>query len=54
MTLELVCTAFLLDAQHYYEDSVANKPASLLVVGLGKALSEIPPSRCDGQVAGGS
>ena len=31
----------LLDAQHQ-RDSVENKPASLLVVPLGKALSGIP------------
>ena len=54
MTLELVFTAFLLDALHYYEDSVENKPTSLLVMKLEKALSEIPPSCCDEQVAGGS
>ena len=40
MTLNLVFTASLLDAQHY-RDSVENKPASLLVVPLGKALSGI-------------
>ena len=31
-----------------------NKPASLLVVSLGKALSGIPPSWCDKQMAGKS
>ena len=31
MTLELVCSAFLLYAQHY-RNSVENKPASLLIV----------------------
>ena len=31
-----------------------NKPASLLVVPLGKGLSEIPSSRCDRQMAGNS
>ena len=41
MTLKLVFTASLLDAQHL-RDSVENKPASLLVVPLGKALSGIP------------
>ena len=41
MTLKLVFTASLLDAQHY-RDSVENKPASSLVVPLGKALSGIP------------
>ena len=43
MTVQLIFTAFLLDAQHY-RDSVENKPTSLLVVPLGKALSGIPPS----------
>ena len=41
MTLKLAFTASLLDAQHQ-RDSVKNKPASLLVVPLGKALSGIP------------
>ena len=45
MTLKLVFTASLLDAQHE-RDSVENKPASLLVVPLGKALSGILPSWC--------
>ena len=40
MTLKLVFTASLLDVQHQ-RDSVENKPASLLVVPLGKALSGI-------------
>ena len=40
-TLKLLFTAFLLDAQHY-RDSVGNKPASLLVVPLGKALNVFP------------
>ena len=43
MTLILVFTAFLLDAQHE-RDSMKIKPVSLLVVPLGKALSGIPPS----------
>ena len=43
MTLQLVFKASLLDAQHQ-RDSVKNKPASLLVVLLGKALRGIPPS----------
>ena len=51
MTLKLVFTAFSLDAQHL-SDSVTNKPASLLVVPLGKAVSGIPPSWCDRQMAG--
>ena len=41
MTLKLVFTAFLLDAQHYI-DSAKIKPVSLLVVPLRKALSGIP------------
>ena len=41
MTLKLVFTASLLDAQHSRK-SVENKPASLLVVPLGKALGGIP------------
>ena len=51
MTLKLVFTATLLDGQHL-RDSVENKPASLLVVSLGKAHSGIPPSWCDRQMAG--
>ena len=43
ITLKLVFTASLLDAQHQ-RDGVEIKPASLLVVPLGKALSGIPPS----------
>ena len=43
MTLKLVFTAFLLDAKHE-GDSVENKPASSLVVLLGKVLNGIPPS----------
>ena len=31
-----------------------NKPASLLVVSLGKALNEMPPSLCGRQVMGPS
>ena len=45
MTLKLVFTAFLLDAQRQ-RDSVENKLASLFVVSLGKALEEIPPFCC--------
>ena len=41
MTLKLVFTAFLFDVQHY-RDSVENKPASLLVVPLGKHLAGFP------------
>ena len=51
MTLKLVFTAFLFDVQHL-RDSVENKPASLLVVPLGRALNGIPPSWCGRQVAG--
>ena len=42
MILKLVSTASLPDAQHC-RDSEENKLASLLVVPLGKARSEIPP-----------
>ena len=42
MTLKLVFTASLRDAQHSRE-SVENQPASLLVVPLGKALNGIHP-----------
>ena len=52
MTLTLVFTASLLDVQHL-RDSVG-KPASLLVVPLGKALSGIPTSTCGRQMAGNS
>ena len=31
-----------------------NKPASLLVVSLGKTLNGMPPSVCGGQLAGQS
>ena len=41
MTLKLVFTAFLFDAQHY-RDSVENKLTSSFVVSLAKALSGIP------------
>ena len=40
MILKLIFTASLLDVQHQ-RDSVENKPASLLVAPLGKALSGI-------------
>ena len=49
MTLRLVFTASLLDAKRQ-RDSVENKPVSLLVVPLGKALSWIPPSWCGRQM----
>ena len=51
MTLKLVFTASLLDAQHL-TDGVENKPVSLLVVPLGKALSGVSPSWCGRQMAG--
>ena len=53
MTVKLVFTASLLDVQHY-RDSVENKPTSLLVVPLGKALSGIPPSWCGRYMDGNS
>ena len=53
MTMRLAFTASLWNAQHY-RDSVENKPASLLVMALGKALSEIPPSWWGRQMAGNS
>ena len=52
MTLKLVFTASLMDVQHVVRDSVENKPASLLAVPLGKALSGISPSWCDKHMAG--
>ena len=51
--LKLVFTASLLDVQHL-RDSVESKPASLLVVPLGKALDGIPPFWCGRQMAGNS
>ena len=47
----MVFTAFLLGAQHI-RDNVENKPASLLVVSLGKALNGVPPSLCGRQMVG--
>ena len=44
-TLKMVFTASLLGAQQN-RDSVENKPASLLVVSLGKTLNGMPPSLC--------
>ena len=35
-----------------HRDSVENKPASLLVVSLGKALNGMPPSLCGRQMVG--
>ena len=51
MTLKLVCTASVLDAQHC-GSSVENKPSSLLGVPLGKALNEISPFWKVRQVSG--
>ena len=45
----MVFTASLLGAQRK-RDSVENKPASLLVVSLGKTLNGMPPSLCGRQV----
>ena len=50
---KMVFTASLLGAQHI-RDSVENKPASLLVVSLGKALNGMPPSLCGRQMVGPS
>ena len=52
-TLKIVFTASLLGAQHI-RNSVENKPASLLVVSLGKALNGMPPSLCGTQMVGPS
>ena len=52
-TLKMVFTASLLGAQHI-RDSVENKPASFLVVSLGKALNGMPPSLCGRQMVGPS
>ena len=38
----------------FCSSDLENKPASLLVVPLGKALSGIPPSWCGRQTAGNS
>ena len=53
----MVFTASLLDAQHIGNigaQQMENKPASLLVVSLGKTLNGMPPSSCGRQVAGPS
>ena len=52
-TLKNGTTASLLGAQHL-RDSVENKPASLLVVSLGKALNGMPPSSYGRQMVGPS
>ena len=49
----MVFTASLLGAQQN-RDSVKSKPASLLVVSLGKTLNGVPLSLCGRQVAGPS
>ena len=49
----MIFTASLLGAQHI-RDSVENKPASFLVVSLGKALNGMPPSLCGRQMVGPS
>ena len=51
--LKMVFTASLLGAQQN-RNGVENKPASLLVVSLGKTLKEIPSSLCGRQVMGPS
>ena len=48
-TLKMVFTASLLDAR-YLGEVVENKPASLLVVSLGKVLNGTPPPLCGRQV----
>ena len=53
MTSKLVFTASLLEVQHQ-RDKEENKPARLLIVTLGKALSGIFQSQCGGQMAGNS
>ena len=45
----MVSTASLLGARHLWE-VVENKPASSLVVSLGKALNGTPPPLCGRQV----
>ena len=49
----MVFTASLLGAQHN-RDGVENKPASLLVVSLGKTLNGMASSLCGKQVVGPS
>ena len=49
----MVFTASQVGAQHK-RNSVENKPASLLVVSLGKTLNGMPPSLYNGQVVGPS
>ena len=47
----MIFTTSLLDAQHK-RNSGENKPTSLFVVSLGKALKGMPPSLCRKQVVG--
>ena len=47
---KMVSIASLLGTRHL-EDVMENKPASSLVVSLGKALNGTPPSFCGRQVA---
>ena len=49
----MIFAASLLGAQHI-RDSVENKPASLLVVSLGKAFNGMTPSLCGRQMVGQS
>ena len=46
---KMIFTASLLSAQHN-RDSMENKPASFLVVSLGKAFNRMPPSLCGRQM----
>ena len=52
-TVKMVSTASLLGARHL-RGAVENKPTSLLVVSLGKALNGMPLSLCGRQVVGPS
>ena len=47
----MVFTASVLGA-HHIRDSVENKPASFLVVSLGKTLNGMPLSLCGRQMVG--
>ena len=49
-TSKMVFTASLLGTQHLVE-VVENKPASSLVVSLGKTINGMPPPLCGRQVA---
>ena len=49
----MVPIASLLGARHLWK-VVKNKPASSLVVSLGKALNGMPPSLCGRQMVGPS